>query len=569
MAYNKTIWNAGTAPAITAGNLNHIEEGIYSAHQNIAQIAGQQIPVEYLQNAVDEFIADNEAGLATKTDIAGLDSKLSSEIVDVNNDLVKVANSVGYIFPNWVKQRISSSGVISNSNNYILTDGFLNNVGETVVVTIDNPLVHAIPSYYNEDGSFYKKSSAFTEKAELLGAYKVRLELYYNTTGTVITEYIQECINAVTITLKGETLEDKFEELNEKIDNVGADTIPDYWQDEINDKVNEIKTLIYNQGQKANVSAFMISADNHYMSNSSMSPKLMKYIADNTSINLHVNCGDIIEDTSTHEGNLSRIKLAMDYYLGATDRLLLTQGNHDNGATVARGGVIAYNRLVTDSEWLLRTTNRLTKQPKMSFYKNGKAFYYDDDVQKIRFISIDAFENREYTVVDGNITKQTFATMTDEQVVWLQSAFDSCPTDYSIITFSHITIEGPFVNGQNIEIYSNTLNKSEELINIINTFKSNGGDYICHISGHLHHDFLDITNGIVEVIMLNDGTNWREASYWQSVASAETLSVIGDAPTKTIGTISECAFDVCIINRDTRTVNLIRIGAGVDRVFNY
>ena len=37
MAYTKTTWRNNQSPAINADNLNHIEEGVYEAHQDIAE----------------------------------------------------------------------------------------------------------------------------------------------------------------------------------------------------------------------------------------------------------------------------------------------------------------------------------------------------------------------------------------------------------------------------------------------------------------------------------------------------------------------------------------------------
>ena len=39
-AYTKTTWVNGSAPGISAENLNHIEDGIYTAHQEIAALDG-------------------------------------------------------------------------------------------------------------------------------------------------------------------------------------------------------------------------------------------------------------------------------------------------------------------------------------------------------------------------------------------------------------------------------------------------------------------------------------------------------------------------------------------------
>lgn len=38
MAYNKTLWVNDSIPAINAGNLNKIEQGIYEAHENVGDL---------------------------------------------------------------------------------------------------------------------------------------------------------------------------------------------------------------------------------------------------------------------------------------------------------------------------------------------------------------------------------------------------------------------------------------------------------------------------------------------------------------------------------------------------
>lgn len=39
MAYNKTLWQNNSVPAINEGNLNKIEQGIYEAHNNIGDLS--------------------------------------------------------------------------------------------------------------------------------------------------------------------------------------------------------------------------------------------------------------------------------------------------------------------------------------------------------------------------------------------------------------------------------------------------------------------------------------------------------------------------------------------------
>lgn len=59
------------------------QDAIDEVSGKVDQIANNQIPDEYLESAVDEYVNNNSGGFATKTDI----SQLSSEIAEVKNDL--------------------------------------------------------------------------------------------------------------------------------------------------------------------------------------------------------------------------------------------------------------------------------------------------------------------------------------------------------------------------------------------------------------------------------------------------------------------------------------------------
>ena len=74
--------------------------------------------------------------------------------------------------------------------------------------------------------------------------------------------------------------------------------------------------------------------------------------------------------------------------------------------------------------------------------------------------------------------------------------------------------------------------------------------------GHTHWDNLAKVNNINIFSSLND--SMRVETY-------------GDltAPTKTLGTITECSFEVITIDKKLRKVYLTKIGAGEDREFSY
>lgn len=114
MSYNPTNWVNGQTP-INDSNLNHIEQGIKavsdladSQESRINQIANNQIPESYLQQSVDNYIANNQAGLATKTDINNLSSEIDKYLVGItewNNS----ADSQTFSIPDNTKFIIAKS----------------------------------------------------------------------------------------------------------------------------------------------------------------------------------------------------------------------------------------------------------------------------------------------------------------------------------------------------------------------------------------------------------------------------------------------------------------------------
>ncbi len=109
--YEPTMWVDDKSPDVNEDNLNKIEQGIKAAHDmaehnaaNIAAMAGNQMPEEYLKAAVDEYVNNNSAGFATQAGMAELDSKLSSEIVEEND-----ANEASANFQKWYTDELTHS----------------------------------------------------------------------------------------------------------------------------------------------------------------------------------------------------------------------------------------------------------------------------------------------------------------------------------------------------------------------------------------------------------------------------------------------------------------------------
>lgn len=105
MSYTPIDWVQHKTP-INEANLDRMENGIVEAHktadantERIKQIAGNQIPEEYLQASVDNYIENNQAGLATKTDIDNFKSAITKgteNLYDAINNPIKRGFWVGH-----------------------------------------------------------------------------------------------------------------------------------------------------------------------------------------------------------------------------------------------------------------------------------------------------------------------------------------------------------------------------------------------------------------------------------------------------------------------------------------
>lgn len=111
MSYNPINWVNGETP-INDTNLNNMDQGIADAHSmlaehesQIADFVNQQLPEEYVKEAVDAYVENNSAGFATAADLEEIESQLDSvnsevgelsgEIADeVNNRNIAISSAV-------------------------------------------------------------------------------------------------------------------------------------------------------------------------------------------------------------------------------------------------------------------------------------------------------------------------------------------------------------------------------------------------------------------------------------------------------------------------------------------
>lgn len=129
MSYNPVNWANGEegGTPMSASNLNRMDKGIADAHEMLADhdnkiddFANQQIPEEYVMSAVNNYIAENEAGLALKTETEALDVKIDEVNSQLSSEIEEIAEKIGLIAYNLSNISFTSGSYMHYSNGEIL-----------------------------------------------------------------------------------------------------------------------------------------------------------------------------------------------------------------------------------------------------------------------------------------------------------------------------------------------------------------------------------------------------------------------------------------------------------------
>lgn len=169
------------------GKLKAAEAAIAADHAAIEELVNNQIPEEYLQACVDDFISNNQSGLATKTDLEGLNSDLSnaienstnqlySEIVDDRvitemcfNNLDKEVQTINKYNP-IIGGLTSANGSINTATNRITTEEIMViDRKKPLFVEVDSNIMVRMIAWY--EGDTFIKLESFTNGMTPLSAY--------------------------------------------------------------------------------------------------------------------------------------------------------------------------------------------------------------------------------------------------------------------------------------------------------------------------------------------------------------------------------------------------------------
>lgn len=152
------------------------------------------------------------------------------------------------------------------------------------------------------------------------------------------------------------------------------------------------------------------------------------------------------------------------------------------------------------------------------------------------------------------------------QEAWFETALAGAKTNsYRVVTVTHY----PAMTGlTNIDCTFGTYGESisaqtpptgtdqvermpESAFNVVDTFITGGGEFVCWLSGHTHGDFIGTVTGHTNQIQI-------------IITTANTTNGHGDAA-RVSGTKTQDAFNIFVVDGTNKLIKLIRIGATRDR----
>lgn len=333
-------------------------------------------------------------------------------------------------------------------------------------------------------------------------------------------------------------------------------SLPDYYTDYIAGKYDEINSLMESI---TDGDAFIFITDTHWGDNVQLSPKLIDHIRKNTNVQKVIFGGDIVTAFGTKNAindNVYGFNGIMKKYVEERN-YFPTIGNHDF--------TIKYSRSADDQTGYTYdvpyTYNNSTKMlESYAGIQNQKMYYYfDNPVQKVRYIMV----NTEEEVNSGDNPWGVGAHITQQQLDWLTNDALNVPSDdWHVVTVGHVPIH-PYAPGHDgalnilryaLEGYTNKSKASFTATygTILNTdFSTYKGKMVGYFCGHNHKDTEFVGTNMVNISTGCDAT--YNDDVWKRIA----------------GTLTEQLFDVVIVDKTNKKINMVRIGAGENRNYSY
>lgn len=322
------------------------------------------------------------------------------------------------------------------------------------------------------------------------------------------------------------------------------------FEPEIQDCVKKLEE--YCKTEKSYI--FGLVTDSHYTGKNNWKDTVstIKRINDIFPLDAVYHLGDIINGDLTKKRSSELIKIVRNDLRMCCDESYILTGNHDANdwydKTNHTGRITSEDRYAIFGRYNDKRVNR----PGNKMYH-----YYDIDSMKLRFIVLDSLYGEEYYGMNNDSWG-----FTQEQIDWVKNiALDmKYHINYHIVVLSHVPMTAEY------DGYKAPIVNGEKMRKVFEDYISDGGIVVGFFHGHTHWDYIGKAkeeNGIYEIstgCSMFSTSTLDNATYYPEGAIK---------PSRVNNTISQELWDIVVIRPDSRTVKMIRFGAGSDREFTY
>ena len=453
----------------------------------------------------------------------------------------------------------------------------------------------------------YSNNTTFVSSTEWSSLEKYKIEIVAghlyrvvvaNYDGSVINvENVQKSIacflESEILTSNTNRVEDNFLYLEGKNTANTISFLPEYWETYLKTKVNTIRGYLTNGIDK---SIFLAITDTHYHGTglNDINPSIPKYLADRLNINMILHLGDINAENTDANTSREYMEKPMRLLQSAVRYVFPIRGNHDDNIEGSRGW---NDGLITQSDSYSLMFRNLKD---VSIGKTGTYYYYDNAFECTRFIFLDSTDFIYSNTKDKTLPDEKILAFGFEQLKWLCETLKNTPNEYfiviavhSMLADSNVTRENPSNVVQTKAINYLTVSdilkayKNREAINITCTGSNVSKVHPEYYNGMLNYSFSNCDATIVGVLSghehvdcieeIKDSSGNGIGIYNTCMQGSSTLfpdTVISSSyqSSMTLGTTTEYIYDVFIIDKKNKHVDIIRIGAGdstENRGFNF
>lgn len=311
----------------------------------------------------------------------------------------------------------------------------------------------------------------------------------------------------------------KKQELLLKIKPIQNIILDDYWRTYLDEKIASLQEKV-----KESDFSFLSLTDFHVNTNQMKSPLIIKYLMERLKIDEFIFNGDIITEYSS----LIKAYDELVKWREATKGLkyLLVYGNHDSNA-----------KDYTDDDKVISMANfkyLVCSNSKVHYIKNEMYGVYDIKDKNIRII-----------ILDTGACK--VSQVSTQELTYLKERLLELNNSCHVLIFAHRIFEGTEIGERHPNIVLHQSGKAiKDLIDSV--YSDIDANLIGIVSGHNHIDYQERDKYLI-------ACRTCDAGFRNSLFDANN-------PYRIKGTTEEQAIDLCVLNKNKRLLECIRIGVG-------